>query len=187
MEENIFTLGVAVVKSLAEIFLTAAYMRVMHLALRWNPLEVRTHGRKIQILVVITMTGPLWERPGAGASCSGGRPSPGKRCKKLLDTAEIPEPLCHCSPSVKLSDMVTSLSHAQQGKYFSNPVSEPLGNILLISFVQNVYLCAFTNYFPGPRNLCNFNEGDLFIYPFIYLSIYLCCYFVILQIPKKKK
>lgn len=73
--------------------------------------------------------------------------------------------------------MVTSLSHAQQGKYFSNPVSETLGNILLISFVQNVYLCAFTNCLPGPRNLCNFNEGALSIFfSFIVFS----------QIAKKK-
>lgn len=88
---------------------------------------------------------------------------------------------CHCGPSVQLSvSMMTSLSHAQQGKYFSNPVSERLGRIFLIFVVQNVYLCAFTNCFPGPRNLCNFNEGDRLIHP----SMFLHCLF---KDPKVEK
>ena len=103
MEENKFTPGVAGIRSLTEIFPTAAYMQAMHLAPRCKPPVVRTHGRKLQIPMVITMAAPSWERPGAGDSCSPGHPSPGKRCTKLLDTAESPEPLCHCGPSVQLS------------------------------------------------------------------------------------
>lgn len=49
MEENIFTAGVAGVRSLTEIFSTAGYMQVMHLAPRCKPPVVRTHGRKLQI------------------------------------------------------------------------------------------------------------------------------------------
>lgn len=101
MEENIFTAGVAGVRSLTEIFSTAGYMQVMHLAPRCKPPVVRTHGRKLQIPVVTTTAAPPWERP--EDSCSAGHPSPGKRCKKLLDTAESPEPLCRCGPSVQLS------------------------------------------------------------------------------------
>lgn len=69
--------------------------------------------------------------------------------------------LCHCDPNVQLSvSTMTLLSHEQEGKYFSNSLLEPLGKILLISFVQNVQLCAFTNCCPGPRNFYSFNEGD---------------------------
>lgn len=125
------------------------------------------------------MAAPSWERPWAGDNCSAilalGRGA--KSCQRLLKA------LNHCAIVVQVCNslfaMVTSLFHAQWRKYFSNPVSEPLGNILLISFEQNVYLCAFTNCFPGPRNLYNFNEGAL--------SIYLSSKCIVfLQIPMKK-
>jgi len=67
--------------SVTEIFPTAAYLWVMHVAPRHKPLVVCTHRRKLQIPMVITMAAPSWEKPRAGDSCSAGHPSPGKRCK----------------------------------------------------------------------------------------------------------